>query len=123
MEEYIYFPSSIDEFKEFMFSGTLGFILIYGWIKSYDKPKTKEEILREKHEELTKKYKRLSGHCRHLQDVNTSLQGKQKRSERRERQSQLSHAELNGELVRRNIFIRSLERIIKELRKKRRGRR
>lgn len=122
MEEYI-FPTSIDEFIGFMFSGTLGFILIFGWANSYNRPKTKEEILRENHEELMKKYKRLSGHCRHLQDVNTSLQGKQKRSERRERQSQLSDAELSGELVRRNKLIRSLERQIQELRSKRRGRR
>jgi hypothetical protein len=122
MEEFI-FPTSIDEFIEFMFSGTLGFILIFGWVNSYTKPKSEEENLREKNEELTRKCKRLSGHCRHLQDVNTSLQEKQKRSERRERQSQLSDAELGGELVRRNKLIRSLERQIQELRSKRRGRR
>ena len=117
------FPKTIHEFIEFVFTGTLGSILIFGWIASYNRPKTKEEILREKHEELMKKYKRLSGYCHRLQDVNTFLQGEQKRSERREGQSQLSHDRLNGELVRRNKLIRSQERQIQELRKKRKGRR
>jgi hypothetical protein len=117
------FPTNIHEFFEFVFAGTLGSILLFGWIASYNKPKTEEQYLREENEKLTRKCKHLSANCRQLQDVNTFLQGEQKRTDRCEKQSQLSQERLNEELVRRDKLIRSLERQIQELRSKERGRR
>ena len=87
------------------------------------RPKTKEEILREENERLTRRCKFLIGHCGQLQERNIFLQERLHRIERLKKQSQLSHDRMNGELVRREKLIRSQERQIQELRNKLKGRR
>lgn len=103
--------------------GLVGILFFYGLFSAPVEPDTKVRLLLHENDILTKKNKHLTGTSRILENANGHLQKTLRESDARMKESQLTQAKLNGEVVRRGNQIRSLERELYQERTKVTGRR
>jgi hypothetical protein len=111
----------IDAALTYTIRGLIGILLIYGLSSFPAKEKTEVDRLLAENKNLKEKFKHTSGHRRRLEDENASLQNTLQREKDRSRESQLAREKLNGELVRRESQIRSLELALNQERNMARG--
>jgi hypothetical protein len=116
-------PFDIDVILTDLMHGLLGLLLIYGVFNVPAKSETEVDRLLLENKKLKRKNKHLFGFNRNLENANAFLRQALQRSQDRNPESQLARERLNGELVRRENQIRSLEIALIQERNKVMGRR
>ena len=116
-------PVDFDVSWTWLINGLLGILLVFGLSSTPAKPETKVKLLQNEIDNLKKKNKHLTGTSRLLENANGNLQKTVRQTDDRLKESQLTRARLNGEVVRRGNQIRSLEYELYLERKKVTGRR
>jgi FtsZ-binding cell division protein ZapB len=119
----IMLPVDFDVSWTWLINGLLGILLVFGLSSTPAKPETKVKLLQHEIDNLKKKNKHLTGTSRLLENANGNLQKTVRQTDDRLKESQLTRARLNGEVVRRGNQIRSLEYELYLERKKVTGRR
>jgi hypothetical protein len=116
-------PFDIDAILTDLMHGLLGLLLIYGVFNVPAKPETEVDRLLLENKELKRKNKHLFGTSRSQENANAFLHQALWRSRDCYKESQLARERFNGELVRRENQIRSLEIALIQERNKVMGRR
>lgn len=112
-----------DALLKYTINGLIGILLIVGLSSFPAKGRTEVDRLLSEKEKLTKKFKHTFGQSRNLEYALAFLQNVLTQYEERYKESQLARERLNGELVRLESQIRSLElELIQERNKARGGR-